>query len=73
MMGVLRLLCGVVIISLASSGDAFGYIDPGAGSFIFQAIIALAAGLLFTVKLYWTKLKGLLSRLFSRRRPTGRE
>ena len=35
------------------------YIDPGAGSFLIQALVAAAAGIAVTVRLYWTRLRRL--------------
>jgi len=37
--------------------DASAYLDPGTGSYIFQIIVAGILGALFTVKLYWNKIK----------------
>lgn len=39
-----------------------GYIDPGSGSIIFQAVVGgfLVASL--TAKTYWRKIRGLLQR-----------
>jgi hypothetical protein len=39
---------------------AYGYIDPGTGSYIFQIIIAVS----FAVKVYWHKIKKFIGRLF---------
>jgi hypothetical protein len=36
------------------------YIDPGTGSFVIQALVAAAAGLAVTLKIYWTRIKGFL-------------
>ncbi len=38
------------------------YIDPGAGSLVFQAVVAgaMAAGL--TIKVYWRRFRGLFRR-----------
>ena len=42
--------------------DVRAYIDPGTGSYIFQLLIGVFVGLLFTLKLYWKKVKNLFSR-----------
>lgn len=34
-----------------------GYIDPGSGSIITQAIIGALVGVGITLKVYWTRLK----------------
>lgn len=36
---------------------AFAYVDPGTGSMFFQAAIASLLAALFTLKLYWRRLK----------------
>ena len=41
---------------------SFAYIDPGSGSLILQGIIAGVAMGLYTIKLYWYKLKNLFKR-----------
>jgi hypothetical protein len=41
-----------------SPGLRLAYIDPGTGSFVIQALVAAAAGLAVTLKLYWSRIKG---------------
>jgi len=41
-------------------GPLLAYVDPGAGSFLLQALLAAMAGIIVTVNLYWKKLKTLL-------------
>jgi len=41
------------------------YLDPGSGSIIIQVVIALTVGGLFTVKLFWHRIKSFLRSLFS--------
>jgi predicted RNA polymerase sigma factor len=35
------------------------YIDPGAGSFVLQAIIAAAAGAALAIKTWWKKIRAV--------------
>jgi hypothetical protein len=42
-----------------SGGHQLAYVDPGAGSFILQALVAALAGIVVTLNLYWRKIKGL--------------
>ena len=37
-----------------------GYLDPGAGSMLLQAIAAGTAGVIVVTKLYWARVKRLL-------------
>ena len=50
------------LMGLVFSRPAHAYLDPGTGSMIFQAIIAVFLGIAATGKLWWTKLKGLFGR-----------
>lgn len=36
---------------------AYGYIDPGTGSYIIQLLIAAFATLLYTIKYFWGNIK----------------
>jgi hypothetical protein len=38
----------------------FGYLDPGAGSMILQALAGGLAGLAVAGKLYWSRIKAVL-------------
>ena len=46
--------------SFDSGGFRFAYIDPGAGSFVIQALVAALAGILVTGRIYWSKIKKML-------------
>lgn len=37
--------------------DAYAYIDPGSGSFLFQGLIGILVGAGITLKLYWMKIR----------------
>lgn len=45
---------------------AYAYIDPGAGSMMFQILIAFIVGALFTIKLWLTKVKMMVRRMFKK-------
>lgn len=45
---------------------AYAYLDPGTGSYIFQIIIAGVLGIAFLIKVYWSKIKTLFFKVFSR-------
>ena len=44
------------------SGPAQAYLDPGTGSIVIQAVVAGAVGALALVRIYWSRLKGLVKR-----------
>jgi len=41
---------------------SLGYIDPGTGSFLLQILFAGLLGGLATLKFYWGRMRGFLSR-----------
>lgn len=54
-MSMTRLMLAAALIALLPA-DAWAYIDPGTGSYLFQlAIAGLAAGL-YTLRRYWHDL-----------------
>jgi len=48
----------ILIISILGSMSLFGYIDSGTASMALQALIAGAAAVGYTMKIYWFKIKG---------------
>ena len=42
---------------LEQGGFQLAYIDPGAGSFVIQALLATIAGIAVMGRLYWSKIK----------------
>ncbi len=62
------LVNSVVLVGLLFfilTDHAHAYIDPGTGSYVLQLIIAGLLGAAFAVKIYWKRIKALLSNLFS--------
>ncbi len=41
--------------------DAYAYLDPGSGSIVIQAIIGTLVGVGITLKVYWEKIKYMIS------------
>jgi hypothetical protein len=62
--GYLGLL--VTCFALVLPADAFAYLDPGTGSMVFQLAAAAIMGALFTVKLYWRRVKGRVKGMFGK-------
>jgi Uncharacterized protein conserved in bacteria len=52
----------VVAAALAPVSAAHAYIDPGTGSMLLQALLAIVAGAAIGVRTYWFKIKQLFSR-----------
>jgi hypothetical protein len=58
----------IVATALAPTPAGAQYLDPGAGSIIVQAVLALLVGTGATVALYWRRITGFLSRRSKGRR-----
>ncbi len=57
----IEVLCDAAVIgSVAPS--LLAYLDPGAGSYLLQLLMAGFLGLMFSVKVYWKSLTGMWSR-----------
>ncbi|MEN8007416.1 MAG: hypothetical protein ABFS42_10400 [Candidatus Krumholzibacteriota bacterium] len=41
--------------------DALAYLDPGTGSFLIQGVIAAVVGAGFAIKMFWHRIKALLT------------
>jgi hypothetical protein len=46
--------------SRSDSTLRYAYLDPGAGSFVIQALVAMLAGVAVTVKVYWHRIRVFL-------------
>lgn len=51
---------------LLSTKNAFSYIDPGTGSYVFQILIASVLGILTLTKIYWSRLKVFFVSVFTK-------
>jgi hypothetical protein len=51
---------------IASYNTAHAYIDPSTGSYVIQIILAGILGTLFTLKLFWKRIRMALSRLITK-------
>jgi hypothetical protein len=56
----------VLVWGLVCLGEAHAYIDPGAGSYIFQLLIAFFIGSAFIIKSFWRNICGFFRKLFGR-------
>lgn len=66
-----RLFGITLILCLVFPARAHAYVDPGTGSYFLQFLIAGLLGLLYSIKIYWRKIKetviGPLARRLKRR------
>lgn len=45
---------------------AYAYLDPGSGSYACQLLLGGLVGTIFLLKLYWHRIRSLLSSFFSK-------
>ena len=55
-------------VSLLSANPAYAYLDPGTGSMLVQALIAVVAAITVSIGIYWRRLKSFWSQLFGHRK-----
>lgn len=60
------LLMALVLFHMTLAAPAHAYLDPGAGSYLIQILLAAIVGLGFLLKLYWRRLTAAIRRLLSR-------
>ena len=63
---LLAIMILVALLQVVFTPPAHAYLDPGTGSYIFQLLIAGVVGLAFVIKVFWGRIKGFFTRLFSR-------
>ena len=54
-LAALLLFCSLIL--LLSPSDAWAYIDPGTGSYLFQLVIAGGLAGLYTLRRYWRTVR----------------
>lgn len=58
---VTLIFIATIMVLCLSISPAYAYLDPGTGSLIIQSIIGAVAAIGVTLKLYWHKIKIMLS------------
>jgi len=58
---ILALEVGALLL-LAPAHQAYAYIDPGSGSYLFQMLLASLVGVAFALKRCWLRIKNFLKR-----------
>jgi O-antigen/teichoic acid export membrane protein len=57
-----HVVAAAALLGLLFPRDVHAYLDPGAGSLVFQTVIATLVAVAYGVRLYWGKLKAVLTR-----------
>lgn len=68
--GILKtFIASLILLLTAGESIAYAYLDPGTGSYMFQVLLAMLLGAIFTLKAYWQRIKVWLSTMFSKNQP----
>jgi hypothetical protein len=59
-------LFALALVVAVLNVPAYGYLDPGSWSYVFQLLIAGVLGGLFAIKVYWTKVKAFFFSRFAK-------
>jgi len=57
-----KILFSFALLLSVLSPPVSAYLDPGFGNIVWQMIAAVIFGIVFTMKIYWMKIKNFLSR-----------
>jgi len=60
----LAISAALIVFQFILVQNAYAYLDLGSGSYIFQLIIGALLGVLFSLKVFWTRIKQRLLGLF---------
>ena len=61
------ILIACLLFPIVAPTAAHAYLDPGSGSYFLQILVAGLVAVSFTVKAFWTSLKGFVANRFGRR------
>ena len=63
----------VALFTMISPPLAHAYLNPGAGSYIFQLAIGMFIGGCYALKIYWTKIRSFAQRVLKDKNHPGDE
>lgn len=59
---LIRLVALVTLLNLVFPQRSYAYIDPGSGSYFLQILVAGLLGLLYSIKLFWARIRVTLAK-----------
>jgi len=62
-----KILFPILVVFLISTENSYAYIDPGTGSFILQAILALGATIVFYLGYPIRLFKSMMNKIFKKK------
>ncbi len=60
---LLVVVLAFIVICLVPFRSVHAYVDPGTGSYLLQLLVATFFGALFTLRVFWARIKRLVSRV----------
>ena len=70
---LVKMVCLLLLFNLIATGTAYAYLDPASGSYILQILTAFFFAALFSVKLFWNKIKSFFKKSDRSRKPDSEE
>jgi len=52
----------LVLVNFVFPQRVYAYIDPGSGSYVLQLFIAGLLGALYSIKIFWTRIRSFLTK-----------
>jgi len=56
----------LLVFMLLTTGNVYGYIDSGTGSFILQMLIGGIAFAVYAIRIFWTQIKTFFTGLIAK-------
>lgn len=63
----------VLFILIFFTDSAFAYLDPGTGSMMVQALLAVVAAVSVSIGIFWRRLRLFFSRIFGHKSSEGHD
>jgi len=54
-------IIATIVFTLTTASSSHAYLDPGSGSYILQLVLAAFFGALFTMKVFWSRIKSFFN------------
>lgn len=62
-----------IFLLIPSVKPAYAYLDPGTGSMMVQAVLAVIAAVSVSIGVFWNRIKAILGRMFGGKQGDKRE
>ena len=66
---MLKIIALIALCLIVFPPPSYAYIDPGSGSYVIQILVAGLLGFLYSIKLFWSKIRAA----FEKWVPNGRK